>query len=690
MVQGHSRTGQISVNAQKAIWATVASLRDQQASGDQLHPCRIRHRSHSSWASRAPFSWSRLARQSGKKWLLAHSAAVFALTSTAPCPRPPEHEYCALMRGVLSAIRTMLGAGASAALLLPAFGGEVAEGAEPGTPIQLGAPNACLANLAIGGCGDDPFNSFSRPLSLDVAPDGADVYVANQTGSIGRFRRDPGTNVLTPAGGMSFTGDELSDVFVASSGTTAVAAGGSTSGDGTVEAFTRNPSTGELTVLGCADESGGGGCANVDGIGGAQDIALAPSGPGVYVAGEWGGPDGPDGGSTPDGSIAALSLNTSTGAFSQLSCTAAIDAPSGACGTQTSDKPVLRGPAAVVVSPDGRNVYFGGFGGLVGYNRDPASGKLVSEAECMMRSGGAPLCPKEDRLPLVQELVVSADGEFLYAGGGNSFTVLDRNTATGTLSVVECMKTASAAGPCPVEPAFGGGDGVAATPDGSTLYVAGGNTGEGFLRAFRVDQASGHLADLSCVAFGSVSGCTPGAGIMRAIGADTSGDGTGLYVASYEGTGTGDLGALAEFRIEQAPPALPGAGPPAPSADKDVKVEILGKRVQLNRKGIGRLRMRCPASEQSPPCSGKVVLRTRKPVASGSAHGSKRRPATLASARFKIGAGATAKVKVKLGTKPLALLRQNASARKAVAIANVKDGAGNSSTTRKQLSVVPR
>ena len=218
--------------------------------------------------------------------------------------------------------------------------------------------------------------------------------------------------------------------------------------------------------------------------------------------------------------------------------------------------------------------------------------------------------------------------------------------------------------------------------------MAGGGSGEGFLRAFRVDKATGQLADLACVTFGSAPGCVSGSGFMWPSSADATADGTGLYVLGYEGTGTGDLGALAEFRIEQ-PPAAPT--PAAPTPDTVVKVEVLGgKKLKLDKKGIGRLQLRCPATEQSPPCSGNLVLKTKKPFDLTSAHSSKSKVVKLASAKFKIAAGATAKVKLKVSGKALDLLKDNAAARKALAIAAVRDGAGNKGTARKQLTVVPK
>ena len=183
-----------------------------------------------------------------------------------------------------------------------------------------------------------------------------------------------------------------------------------------LESFSRDPSTGALTAIGCAEEGGSLFCANAEGIGGADDCPSAFRSRGLCRGGirgtGWAGR-----GSTPDGSIAVLTVGGSPGNFKQLECIAAIKAASGACSDQSKDEPVLRGPSSVVVSPDGRNVYFGGFGGLVGYNRDPATGKLVSEAECMLRSTSGPFCSKEVRLPIADQLVISPDGEFLYAGG---------------------------------------------------------------------------------------------------------------------------------------------------------------------------------------------------------------------------------------------------------------------------------
>jgi 6-phosphogluconolactonase (cycloisomerase 2 family) len=569
--------------------------------------------------------------------------------------------------------RVLTATGAVGLWLLAAFGGE-ARPAEPGTPIQLSSPNACFADLAIGGCTADPFGTFLGPLEVDVAPDGADVYVANQSDNIGHFRRDPATNTLTPAGEFPAASSfELHDVLVAPNGALVLSAGGSTSGNGRIEAFTRNAATGALAPLGCADETGSGeGCENVDGLGGANAVAVAPSGPGIYVASKYAS-------TNMEGAVAALALNSSNGAFTQLRCVAATKALSGACGTQSTNEPVLDGPESAIVSPDGRHVYFGSFGGLIGYNRNSASGDLVSEADCLRRTGSEPLCPQETRLPIVTEMAFSPDGEYLFASGSNVLTVLDRNPLSGALTVVECFRKPSSASACPPLTGFEGASGIATTPDGAIVYAAGGSFTEGHLRAFHFDPTTGKLNSFSCVAFTGTSGCAPGAGLLRAFAVDVSDDGQGLYVGAYEGTGTGDDGALATFRVEQA------LAPP-PSPDTTVTLQILGKRLSVNRRGIARLRLRCPAGEQSPPCSGQVAVRTRARLSLGTAGSSKRRRVSLAKARFRIAAGRTKAVKLRLRGGKLDLLRSNSKARRVVATADVRDEAGNSRTVGKRLT----
>ena len=156
------------------------------------------------------------------------------------------------------------------------------------------------------------------------------------------------------------------------------------------------------------------------------------------------------------------------------------------------------------------------------------------------------------------------------------------------------------------------------------------------------------------------------------------GEPTDLSGAPRPQDGDGDGVALLDAGAFEhgAVPLLPKSTP-----DRTVKVEILGKRLRLNHSGAGRLRLRCPQAEQSPPCRGKVTLRTKGKVD----FNGKRRRVTLAQGKFSIAAGRTAAVSLAFSPAKLELLRTDPQALRALVTARVRDGAGNSATNRKQM-----
>ena len=120
--------------------------------------------------------------------------------------------------------------------------------------------------------------------------------------------------------------------------------------------------------------------------------------------------------------------------------------------------------------------------------------------------------------------------------------------------------------------------------------------------------------------------------------------------------------------------------------DTSVRVVIRGKRITLNRKGVAIAQVLCPRTEQTPPCRGSLVLRTKGKVPVGK----RKRRLVLAKGNFKVGAGETARVRLKLAKGRAQLVRRNGKARRALAIARARDGAGNSATTRKPLTISPQ
>lgn len=147
---------------------------------------------------------------------------------------------------------------------------------------------------------------------------------------------------------------------------------------------------------------------------------------------------------------------------------------------------------------------------------------------------------------------------------------------------------------------------------------------------------------------------------------------------------------MALARIQGDPPVDdPPVSDPAPGAEPDgsVRVAILGKRLMVNRRGVARLRLRCPAGEASPPCRGTVSLRTARKVKIRPRAKAKPRRIQLGRARYRIAAGKTKTVRIKLGRSKRQLLRTDRKVRRVVATARTRDTAGNRAINRKRLAV---
>jgi len=117
-----------------------------------------------------------------------------------------------------------------------------------------------------------------------------------------------------------------------------------------------------------------------------------------------------------------------------------------------------------------------------------------------------------------------------------------------------------------------------------------------------------------------------------------------------------------------------------------VRVGIASGRLRLGRRGVARIRLRCPRAEQSPPCRGRVVLRTRTRVH----FRGKRRRVVLARGRFRIPAGGSRRVRLRLTARKARLVRRSRAGRRAIAIVRVRDAAGNRATARKRVGLLAR
>jgi poly(3-hydroxybutyrate) depolymerase/6-phosphogluconolactonase (cycloisomerase 2 family) len=252
--------------------------------------------------------------------------------------------------------------------------------------------------------GPDP-----RLRGLAVSPDGAHVYVGGlgQENDVAVFARDAVSGTLTPIEMVSTGLPPTWALAVSPDGAQVYAAGYTANA---VTAFQRDRATGRLTRLASWRDGVGG----VQGLRGADSIALSADGTSVYVAGYYGH------------SVAVFARDAGTGL---LSFVQAVE--SGVEGVQG-----LKGARGMVVSPDGTHLWAAGSAdkSIVLFARDPTTGRLgfvearrdvVSEWFGMGYAMGPALSP---------------DGRYLYLTSLSYSALLVFSTDEGGMApIVRCV-----------------------------------------------------------------------------------------------------------------------------------------------------------------------------------------------------------------------------------------------------------
>nr|MDJ0865777.1 beta-propeller fold lactonase family protein [Myxococcota bacterium] len=290
-----------------------------------------------------------------------------------------------------------------------------------------------------GVAGVDGLRSAS---SVAVSPDGAHVYATGSNDhGIAVFERDVATGALDfveaqedGVGGVDGLRGAAS-VALSPDGSHVYVAG---SRDYAVAVFERDPASGALGFVEVQQDGVGG----VDGIAGAQSVAVSPDGAHVYVAGEV------------DHALAAFRRDATAGSLEFVE--AEFDDVGGVDG--------LRGAWSVAVSPDGGQVYVAGRfdDSLAVFERDPATGTLGFVE--VHEEGVAGV----EGLEEVLSVAVSPEGAHVYTAAreGDAVAVFERDRATGTLSFAE-VHVDGVAG----VDGLWGAQAVAVSPDDAHVYA---------------------------------------------------------------------------------------------------------------------------------------------------------------------------------------------------------------------------
>jgi DNA-binding beta-propeller fold protein YncE len=394
--------------------------------------------------------------------------------------------------------------------------------------------DGCISNDGSGGsCGSAPGSPLTGPKGVAVSPDGKSVYVASgAAGTITHFFAAPGGQ-LSYDGCISNDGsggkcadapgsplEDANAVAVSPDGKSVYV---TSSGSGTITHFFAAPG-GQLSYDGCvSDDGSGGSCASAGGssLSAADGVAVSPDGRSVYVAG---GNDvvhffaAPGGQLTYDGCIS----NDGSGG----TCAAAPGSP-------------IAGADGVAVSPNGRSVYVTSAGSDTVSHFFAAPGGQLTYDGCISNGGSGGACANApgDPLEFASSVAVSPDGKSVYVTSATPGAVTHFFAAAGgQLTYDGCISDDGSGGACvnaPGSPLQQAG-GVAVSPDGNSVYVAGANTLSSFAAA---TSSGGQLTYSACVSDdGSDGACVaaPGNPLKGIDDIAVSPNGTAVYATAYD------------------------------------------------------------------------------------------------------------------------------------------------------------
>ncbi len=318
------------------------------------------------------------------------------------------------------------------------------------------------------GAGDSAF----RAESVAVSPDGRNLYVASRfsgTGAVVVFLRDGSAGELSfveahidgvagvdGLGGATSVAVSLDQRYVYATGRL----------DDAVAVFVRDAATGALSFSEAHFEGENG----IDGLVGANSMALSPDGRHLYAGGSG---DLDTGGFR--GAVAAFEREASGSAL--LFAEALFGPLDGANG--------LEGATAVTVSPEGRHVYVASSwdGAVAVFERDSETRRLSFVEAHFDGEGGV------DGLEGAGDVILSPEGRHLYVVGywDDAVAAFAREEDSGRLSFVEAYFDFDR-----------GINAIATSPDGRHLYAVDGDF-NGVLTTYARDGSSGmlQLAEIS-------------------------------------------------------------------------------------------------------------------------------------------------------------------------------------------------
>jgi DNA-binding beta-propeller fold protein YncE len=558
---------------------------------------------------------------------------------------------------------------------------------------QIQGPGGCLhgPEKAESNCAEA--KGLFAPKAVAVSPDGTSVYVvggisgenvAASFGALAVFERNPATGELTPGGCMSSDGTDGHDyvtgvctptsALLGADGVT-VSPNGRTvfvvaTASQSVVAFSRNPATGALTLLGCLKSAPrqGSACIGANILAGSDDLLAAANESALYVASPGEGvisafPVAP---STSSGAAATATTQSSSTSGSQ-----AAEAPTGLASlflSSSKQPPInpciapngfdgycaiglaMRGAQGLTLSPEGKQLYAVAKESKAIDLFTPAGQEPLAQTGCIVASAPGGLCSASGLLQAPTQMAISPDGHNAYVADtgrtGGKIDVFSREAASGRLADDGCVdylpqpskketnseeeesekhereeqekkeQEEESADTCIRAPGLESVQTVAVSGDGSAVYAFGADTAISFAR----DASTGKLSETACATSGEDGRCAAMPRLAEVEAAAVSPDGKNVYVVTKDGLllafGTGATVASASAAATDA--------------------------------GMARVSVACPA-HLTRACRGHLLLTTRFALGpGGDRRGRVLRVAVGRSGSFAIAAGHRALVSVRL------------------------------------------
>jgi DNA-binding beta-propeller fold protein YncE len=418
-----------------------------------------------------------------------------------------------------------------------------------GRLVQLAGERGCLVDRSAkrGSCGIARALKGSGPFmgsrAIAVSEDGKNVYAASsRSDAIAIFTRNQKTGALTqPAGRggcVSAKGRSGCAKAVGLDGPNSVALSpegrflyATSRASNSVTAFHRNTSTGALTQLapgaGCVSGVPIPGCAGGRALVGPDVVAVSPDGKNVYVGSFF-------------GNAVAIFQRAKNGVLYQATDTSGCIAEATAgCAPGIA----LGAPEGLVISPEGSSVYVASAlsNAVVELVREPSTGALSQPTDGSGCIAGVTLtgCISGVQLSGANAVAIAPAGRDVYVTSlfSNSVTSFSRSAA-GVLSqkpgTHACTVYLRAVG-CSFGRAMIAPEGLAVSPDGSSIYLA--SFKSGAIDVLDRERESGVLAQKAgragCLASRSLPGCGPGRALHGVSSIAVSPDGRFVYSTSF-------------------------------------------------------------------------------------------------------------------------------------------------------------